>query len=59
MVAALDHDGFSTGNRWCRDGDRAERGNNVSKLLHVLLLISTRTKLRNPKKRSRETAREF
>src|SRR5881628_1904567 len=39
MVAALDHDGLSTCNRWCRDSNRAESGNNVSKLSHILLLI--------------------
>jgi hypothetical protein len=39
MVAAFDNDCLSTCNRWCRDGNRAERGNNVSKLPHILLLI--------------------
>src|ERR1035437_1405615 len=38
MVAALDHDGLSACNRRCCDGDRAKRRNNVSKLIHVVLL---------------------
>jgi DNA-binding response OmpR family regulator len=38
MVAVPDHDVLSTCNRWRRDGNRAKRGKNVSKLLHVVLL---------------------
>jgi hypothetical protein len=34
-----DHDFFRTCYRWRCDGNRAKRGNNVSKLLHVILLI--------------------
>ena len=38
MVAVSDYDVLSTCNRWRRDGDRAKRGKNVSKLLHTVLL---------------------
>ena len=38
VAAALDYRGFSAGNRRRRDGDRAKGCNNVSKLLHVVLL---------------------
>ena len=38
IAAAPDHDVLSTGNRRCRDGDRAKGCNNISKLLHVVLL---------------------
>jgi hypothetical protein len=38
MVAVPDHDGFSAGDRRCCDSNRAKRCNNVSKLLHTVLL---------------------
>src|ERR1700675_4735191 len=38
MGTALDHDGLSACNRRRRDGNRAKGRNNVSKLLHVVLL---------------------
>ena len=38
MVAVPDHDGFGTCDRRRRDGDGAKRGNDVSKLLHAVLL---------------------
>ena len=38
MVAVSDDDVLSTCNRWRRDGDRAKRGKNTSKLLHIVLL---------------------
>jgi hypothetical protein len=34
LITMLDHDGFSICNRRRRKSDRAERGNNVSKLPH-------------------------
>jgi hypothetical protein len=37
-AAALDHNLFGVGNRRRRDGDRADGGNNASKLLHRVLL---------------------
>jgi hypothetical protein len=40
MVAVSDYNVLSTRNRRCRDGDRAKRGKNVSKLLHIVLLLS-------------------
>src|SRR5580700_302243 len=58
-VAVPDHDGFSTGNRWRRDSNRAKRGDNVSKLLHVFLLHCARIKHRKTRERSPGTAREF
>ena len=40
MVTIMsDHDVFSACDRRRRDGDRAKRGNNVSKLLHDVLLV--------------------
>jgi hypothetical protein len=38
MVVMLDHQGLSTRNRRRRNGDRAQRCENVSKLLHIVLL---------------------
>ena len=38
MITMLDHDGLGTGNRRRRDGNRANGGDNVSKLPHVVLL---------------------
>jgi Aldo/keto reductase family len=38
MTAVPDHDGFGAGDRGCCDGDRAQGGNDVSKLLHDVLL---------------------
>jgi len=38
MAAFLDHDGLCAGNRRCRDRNRAQCCNNVTKLLHVVLL---------------------
>ena len=58
-VAVPDHDGFSTGNRRRRNSDRAKRGDNVSKLLHVVLLHCARIKHRKTRERSPGTAREF
>jgi hypothetical protein len=58
-VAVPDHDGFSTGNRRRRNSDRAKRGDNVSKLLHVFLLHCARIKHRKRRERSPGTAREF
>jgi hypothetical protein len=40
MVAVSDYKVLSTCNRRRRDGDRAKRGKNVSKLLHIVLLLS-------------------
>ena len=37
VVAMLDHHGFSAGNRRRRNRDGTNGGNNVSKLLHVVL----------------------
>jgi hypothetical protein len=39
MVAMFDHHGFSACNRGRRNRDRAERGANVSELLHVFSSI--------------------
>ena len=39
VMAASDHNGFSTGDRRRRDGNGGKCGNHVSKLLHVVLLI--------------------
>jgi hypothetical protein len=38
MIAVPNHDGFSTCDRWHRNGNRTKRGNDVSKLLHNVLL---------------------
>jgi hypothetical protein len=38
MTVAFDHNGLSAGNGRRRDSDRTEGGDNVSKLLHVILL---------------------
>ena len=39
MHAAMSHhDGFGAGDRWCRHGDRGECSNDVTKLLHFVLL---------------------
>jgi hypothetical protein len=37
MMAAFDHNGLGAGDRRRRDGDGGECGNDVSKLLHVVL----------------------
>jgi hypothetical protein len=57
-VAMLDHNGLSTRNRRRRNGNRAKRGDNVSKLLHVALLHGVRIKHRKTPERSAGTARE-
>jgi hypothetical protein len=38
MTVPLDHNGLGVGNGRRRDSDRTECGDNVSKLLHVVLL---------------------
>jgi len=38
MAAFLDDHGFGTGDRRRRDGDGGKCGNNVTKLLHAVLL---------------------
>ena len=39
MMTVLDHNGLGIGNRWCCDSNRADRGNDVSKFLHGVLLL--------------------
>lgn len=39
MAVALDHDGFGAGNRRRRNRDRTDGSNDISKLLHVVLLL--------------------
>src|SRR5487761_2257474 len=58
-VAMPDHDGLGTGNRRCRDGDQAKRRDNVSELLHLVLLHYGRIKHRERRERSLRTAIEF
>src|SRR5437868_15336260 len=38
MATALDDDGLGAGDRWHGDGDRTERREHISKLLHGVLL---------------------
>jgi hypothetical protein len=44
MIVMPDHDGLGTCNRRRGNSDRAKRGDNVSKLLHVVLLHCARIK---------------
>ena len=37
-AAVPHHDGFGAGDRWRRNGDRGECSNDVTKLLHIVLL---------------------
>src|SRR6266436_1930267 len=59
MAAALDHDGLGAGNRRRRDRDRTECCDDISKLLHVVLLTLYEDQTSPEKERSDGTAREF
>jgi hypothetical protein len=45
-VVMSDHDVFGTCDRRRCDSNRSKRGNNVSKLLHIVLLVLTRNQHR-------------
>jgi hypothetical protein len=57
VVIMPDHHFLGTCNRRRRDGDRAKRGYNVSKLLHVILHLNGGSTLRRGE-RSRRKPRE-
>jgi hypothetical protein len=60
MTAAFDHDGLRVRNRRGREDDRAERGNNVSKLLHSIPILQlSRHSTAQRGERSRGIRREF
>src|ERR1700761_5641848 len=42
VMAVLHDNGFSAGNRRRRNGNRSQRGNDTSKLLHCVLLLTSR-----------------
>src|SRR6266700_4128080 len=52
MVAMLDHDGLGAGNRRRRNRHRTERGDDISKLLHVVLLHFTKDQTSPEEERS-------
>jgi hypothetical protein len=46
MVAVPDHNGLGAGNRRGCDGNGGQCGNHISKLLHSVLLVRAKIKLR-------------
>jgi hypothetical protein len=59
IATALDHDGLGARNRRRRDRDRTECCDDISKLLHVVLLTLREDQTSPEKERSDGTAREF
>jgi hypothetical protein len=58
-VVMSDHDVLGTCDRRRCDGNRSKRGNNVSKLLHIVLLVFNEESTLRRRERSAPNRREF